>query len=427
MLRSYGAVNVLFVDYSELHIEKIFLLDYQSEILSPVNLKCAVDNLLVEKLLNVKQYKFLIFLSYTAPYNIYIDENHAEGIDVELIEMIIAHINGSVRYSKSWHDAKTWMIGSSQNPPLKLFDFSIYRMQRLSGGNFDRVFLPNLDEICISVPMQHNRLLLLQILKPFNAAVWCLCMVLFGLRLFKKHFILFKRIYWINIILKETMKFNRFCVISFTVLQFILMEAYIAKVITFLSTMQFETNPKTLADLDREHQIFALDENDIHLLKDYPNLRFVSDIQVSIQDHAIYAVPKYCKTAEYFYNSKLNYNPETNDKIAFILEERPMSIAMFFSFTKFRPFAKLFEKYIYYLTDTGVWAKLFNQWKNSAEQFEAYLRVDKYVIKFDDLVSFWIMFAFGIVISLSIFIVELFAKTKIGSCLRKLRIIKNHK
>lgn len=134
----------------------------------------------------------------------------------------------------------------------------------------------------------------------------------------------------------------------------------------------------------------------------------------------IYAAPIFCKGAEYWSNSKMNYNPETNDKVSYILEERPMSMAMFFSFPRFSPFVEVFAKYISRLADCGIWGKIFNRWSSSEEQFETYLSGEERVIKFDDLLSLWILFGTGTLASIGALLIERIINMEFGTLRAKL-------
>ncbi|EDS45614.1 conserved hypothetical protein [Culex quinquefasciatus] len=162
--------------------------------------------------------------------------------------------------------------------------------------------------------------------------------------------------------------------------------------------MQYEPNFKTLADLDAQGHLVS---------KNSETLK-------------IYAAPIFCKGAEYWSNSKMNYNPETNDKVSYILEERPMSTAMFFSFPRFSPFVEVFAKYISRLADCGIWGKIFNRWSSSEEQFETYLSGEERVIKFDDLLSLWILFGTGTLASIGALLIERIINMEFGTLRAKL-------
>ncbi|KAL1403824.1 hypothetical protein pipiens_005551 [Culex pipiens pipiens] len=102
----------------------------------------------------------------------------------------------------------------------------------------------------------------------------------------------------------------------------------------------------------------------------------------------------------------LNYNPLTNDRKAFILEERLMSVINFFTFAKFSPFSGLFRQYISRLVDSGIWGKIYNQWSTSQGQFETLIELSEREIDFDDMVSLWAVTLVAYLICICVFVGE---------------------
>ncbi|XP_039430334.1 uncharacterized protein LOC120413528 [Culex pipiens pallens] len=372
ILARFGTKSVKFVEYND-HFIHCYSMKMCNTAIESVN--NTTYDVFEQNFVNVNQYLFKIHLNPSIPFHHYVSESKAKGIDVEIIEMIIKHLNGSVRYYKKLGD-----INDEKRP----IDMSLQYFREVL--KVDTVFLPNHEHLCITVPKVHERMMFLQLFRPFTAEVWMFAVAVACYHLVLKHRIL-KSVKIFNSI-KEHIKFFS---IANEIFNFILVEAYLAKVITFLATMQYEPNPRSIADLNRLKQAFIVNKQEASLLINYPNLKLLHNSNRSPDYLEKYSTVVYCKIAEYFFHSDANFNQETNDAKVFILEERPASVMNFYTFPRFSPFTAMFQEYINRIADTGTWSKIYNQWSTSPDQFETFFETSERVIKFDDMVSFWVV------------------------------------
>ncbi|EDS41617.1 conserved hypothetical protein [Culex quinquefasciatus] len=209
------------------------------------------------------------------------------------------------------------------------------------------------------------------------------------------------------VVMKFIKKHTRFISLTFEILSFLLMEAYLAKVIAFLSSMQYEPNYRTLADLDRIKQPFVVNSFEKSLLTKYPNLQVLDDPKYKIKLMDTHSTVSFCKVIEYWHQSKQNYNPKTNDRRVYILNERLMSVQLFYTFATYSPFTARFQECIDRLASGGIWDKVFNRWSISQEEFETFLGPEDQMIKYKDLTSLWAVATIGYLVGICVFIVEI--------------------
>lgn len=389
ILGRYGTQSVKFVEYND-HFIYCYLMQMSKTAFNAVkNTTCEV---FMPNFLNVNHYLFKIHLNPSIPFHHYVSESKAKGIDVEIIEMIIKHLNGSVRYYKKLRD-----INDEKRP----IDVSLQYFREFL--KVDTVFLPNHEQLCITVPKVHERMMFLQLFRPFSPAVW-----MFSVVVACYHLVLRNRILKPFKIFNSIEEHTKFFTIANEIFNFILIEAYLAKVITFLATMQYEPNPRSLADLDRLKQTFIVNKQEASLLINYPNLKLIHNSNRSPDYLEKYSSIVYCKIAEYWIHTDGNYNQETNDAKVFILEERPASVMNFYTFPRFSPFTVLFQEYINRIADTGIWSKIYNRWSTSPDQFETFFETSERVIKFDDMVSFWVVTTVAYMICICVLLCEIF-------------------
>ncbi|XP_039430333.1 uncharacterized protein LOC120413527 [Culex pipiens pallens] len=400
-LSLYGTTSALFVEIEDFSVRYFMMKIFDKTIKS---VKTPINALFASSFRNLMQYEFKIRINPAIPFHHYVSEHRALGIDVEIVEIIVKHLNGFVKY---------YMLYPDINVQNQQFDLSLQYLRNLE--HVDHVFLPNQEQVCITVPKKHNRVMFIQLFRPFSGEVWIFVVTVACYHLiFQNHVtrLIKKRLSSRFQIIQPTLNIFckhhvRFFIVTTQILNFILIEAYLAKVITFLTTMQYEPNPRTLTDLDLRRQSFIVNQQEAYILSNYPNLKLVHYSNKNPDFFEKYATVVYCKIAEYWCHSKVNYNPETNDQKAFILDERPASVMNFYSFRKFSPFSELFQDYINQLADTGIWSKIYNQWSTSLGQFETFLENNDRLITFDDMVSLWVVTTVAYLICICVFICEL--------------------
>ncbi|EDS34958.1 conserved hypothetical protein [Culex quinquefasciatus] len=82
----------------------------------------------------------------------------------------------------------------------------------------------------------------------------------------------------------------------------------------------------------------------------------------------LYSNIVYCKVAEYFNHERSNFDLDTNDKLATILNERLMLYPAFYSFAGGHPLSGRFQLVLERMFDAGIWAKIYNRWTSDWKQ-----------------------------------------------------------
>nr|NP_001345534.1 ionotropic receptor 165 precursor [Aedes aegypti] len=400
-MRRIGAVNLLLVLITESRLQT-FILNFLTNSLHAVPIASASHLLFSSKVHNLNGYQLETYMDTASkPFHIYHNATLAEGIDVELLEIVIAHLNGTVRYSKSYKTLLTWIYKTTKEQGLShpMFDISLYHMQRIPKIPSERLYLPFREEFCISAPKQRRRILFLQLTRPFNVPVWILVGFFSVFRL---------KLKWKMLSITPKTKVIAGCVrASFLVLEFVLIEAYLSKVIANLATMQYEPDPKTLEHLNQRRQPFLASNSELPFLTEYPELQLTISTkrrEIFIRTHAFMIS---CKVAEYWGNSERNFDPVSNDRFVVILEERVRSIVRTISFRRFSPFIERFSECFGRLVDAGIWSKVYNRWSSKGERLKLILSRGDEAFKLEDLLSVWISAAVGYSVALIAFGTEM--------------------
>ncbi|EDS28592.1 conserved hypothetical protein [Culex quinquefasciatus] len=251
-------------------------------------------------------YHYRVHTKRLQPYFYYDAESKLTGLDDELMQTISKSQNATIEYFMYEDNYPIW-VASQDDPQLKYtYDMSLRIGHKPERDLLDKVFLPEWEELCVTVPKKQHRLMILQLTKPFQLEVWIFCVVFIAVR--------------------------------------------------------------------------------------------------------TYATIHFCQTAYMAEHSESNFNPLTNDKYLFILEERLGHLHNFYGFAWNHPLKAIFERKLRYVFESGVWRKIYDRYWTKEEQFRKLLTPNRYPIDFVDLISLWIMVVVGWMVSFVWFAGEIFIK-----------------
>lgn len=404
-LRLFGAVDVIHVQLNVNNIT-IYAIDFFTQNLYRLNTANAAKFLYSNKLKDFKGYCYRASLMYHYPmHRIIPGTKKAEGIDIEMVELVFKLQNASVIYTHDENMAQIWIKSAGNMQEHRhYFDFHLAPLYDIN--QLEKLYLPEREEVCITIPNIKRRLFLLQLLKPFQSDVW---FFVTGILLVK-----FTIPKYLPLRLKQSeayrslLPFRRLFMLPIVWMEFLAIESYLAKAIAFLASMRYQSPPQTMADLDELRYPFWIYPNEAIVLQKYKHLQieFVNHHSSIIQKLHVSATIQRCKVSEYWLHNVLNFNPETNDKKFILLQERPYSFTGSYHFARLSPFVDNFQQCIGQLFDSGIWNKIQTRWKSSEKQFNTLISLDERFIKFKDLNGLWILLAVGLAVGLMMFAVE---------------------
>lgn len=385
-LKELGILNAVFVLYDqydgkiELWSSYIFHKD-----LINVSIPQAIDQLTTRKSSEFYSYKYRVLVRMLHPY-LYLEQGQLKGLDKQLLDIFSEAHHATIEYGFKGTVEENFSFALEHSPSRSTFDLSLFRSYTVTDTFLERVFLPEWDELCIAVPKRHQGLGLLQLTKPFKAELWILIATLIVAKICCKRGKI------------------RLISISFVILEFALTEGYLVKVIQFLSDMKYIPDPQTIAEAIKREEIFEVYPDEVEVLQGFKGV--VTRIINKDKHLGDYATIHFCKTAQFFEHSELNFNPRTNDKLIIILKERVRPFASCYWFAKNHPIRSLFQRYLRMVFESGIWRKIYDQYVNTEDQFRVLLRPNDYPIKFKDLNSLWIFVGLGLTASFVCFLAE---------------------
>lgn len=333
-------------------------------------------------------YRYRVHIKVLIPYFYYVNDKIA-GLDKQLVEVIINHQNATVEYDERKMEYSLWLAAQYDPKSKDFFDMSLRRSHEAERTILDQVYLPEWDEICVVVPKRYDRLVFLQLTKPFRIELWGLLAMFTTVRL------LLRRVQ-IKLIM-----------IAFILLKFLLMEGYLAKAIQFLTDMKYIPDPKTMEELINRGEIFAIRPVEENELSRFGNVAFLHVNRKKGLFLTRYATVHYCKSANFIERSASNINPVTKKKQIFTLKERLRPFPSHYGFARNHPLKKIFEKHLRAVFECGIWRKIYDLFEVEDEQFRLLLTPNEFPIGFDDLYSLWIVLGLGWVVSVASFVLEL--------------------
>lgn len=333
-------------------------------------------------------YRYRVHIKMLIPYFYYLNDKLV-GLDKQLVEVIINHQNATVEYDERRMEYSIWLAAQYDPKGKDFFDMSLRRSHEAERTILDQVYLPEWDEICVVVPKRYDRLVFLQLTKPFRIELWALFGVFITVRLLLRRVEL------------------KLILFAFILLEFFLMEGYLAKAIQFLTDMKYIPDPKTMEELIDRGEIFAARLVEEKELSRFGNVAIFHVDRNKSLFLTRYATVHYCKTAHFFERSASNINSVSKKKHIFTLKERLRPFPNHYGFARNHPLKKDFEKHLRAVFESGIWRKIYDLFEVEDERFRLLLTPNEFPIGFDDLYSLWIMLGLGWVFSVTGILVEL--------------------
>ncbi|EDS28593.1 conserved hypothetical protein [Culex quinquefasciatus] len=122
--------------------------------------------------------------------------------------------------------------------------------------------------------------------------------------------------------------------------------------------MKYIPDPQTIAEAIKREEIFEVYPDEVEVLQGFKGV--VTRIINKDKHLGDYATIHFCKTAQFFEHSELNFNPRTNDKLIIILKERVRPFASCYWFAKNHPIRSLFQRYLRMVFESGIWRKIYD-------------------------------------------------------------------
>lgn len=395
----YGIVNSVLLLQSG-HAGAIgFGFDYFTE--STVELSDSRDVLSYlekEKLQNTHGYPLKVFVY---PHYVYLPYYFTGGFGVfgKLIDTFANNINASTVWLFSLPPMDMYTMYSSNN--LILFPF--LKMDGFS-NEFDYVPMPTFDGLCLLIPEVAIGPLFKHLAMPFSSGVWIIILLTIVI-LFLLNRALNQKLprdlltaYFFGLTVEDyrLQKLERLILISLTWLLFLAGEAYLAKLICFITNNKHETHIQNIDDFVNSNYQFCYSENkSVSQLTDiYP--QFTSKVSNSDEN---------CINILTCSETMMILRVNAGIIEAFTLSER---LSWWFSASTFsakQPFAGRFRTISNRLVEAGIW-KLWTDSDTLEREERVSTRLN--ILTFEDLISLWLLLGCGFVLAIAEFLAEIF-------------------
>lgn len=222
-------------------------------------------------------------------------------------------------------------------------------------------------------------------------------------------------------------RLERFVLFSMVVLTFLLSEAYLAIMTSYMLNVDFEPHLETMLDFERSSvQICMNPGEDTKLLRkilidelriDLPEGRIiVSTSSKKWREITTCAWLMRHEAAEVILESAINYDLGTMRKKFYMLPQRLTWGPKLHSMARWRPFREHFFTTLDWVVEAGFWT----YWNEDARLRNQQQTWDSLkIFSFDDLVSLWFILASGCALSLSVFVGEVLIKKMLLNFLSK--------
>lgn len=383
-----------------------------------IDVNQVINYLQKDHVLDVQGYVFRISV---LQFFIYILITHdplsVTGITAQFLEAFADHLNATIDWLvEVWDPAETSNnilqnnIDIVINVPLisVLMDY-VYENQYLA-----TVFL---------VPERMRESFFKQMLVPFTLTVW-IFLVIFVIICVLLNKVL-KRILPHNMILMvffgsanaehDLPRIERFVFLALTILMFLLSEAYLAKMFSYILNEQYEPHLMSLEEFERttipvctDFKVDQIYRENVRRIS--PNLekrmvRQNGSMEWYDMESCSWLVNH--QMAEEFLNYKNNHDPITMRKKLYMLPQILGWQPMVHSISRRGPFLKRFELTYQSIFESG----LFQHWKEHTSQIFVQRQWSSIsVLGWDDLLSLWNILGYGFALSTVVFFAEIGVK-----------------
>lgn len=336
-------------------------------------------------------------------------DNYCFGPMAEVVSTFCKHINATLAWRPLvvTNSVEKVYIQWFNQKSLSMAPYFFVTLQ-------DHIYPHNFDGLCLLLPEKTIDSYFKHLGKPFTISAWISILVtatviqLLNLR-FRRTFrrsILAAVFFGTSNSVGQTL-FERMLLLTLSILLFILMEAYQAKMISFILTNKYEPHMRTVEQfLQSPLPICTHSELVVSFLgtysQDLARKTVLEAEQPTLQTNCSYFT--LCETAyRYVHENTENFDSETQLRRFYVLEEYVLWNVRTSSLDRLEPFAERFREINDRLFDGGLW----QHWREPfLKQMELPAEMEGDVVSFRDLTMLWWLLVFGLLVSFVVLIVE---------------------
>lgn len=342
--------------------------------------------------------------------NIILNPLEVKGSFAELIKVFCQHVNASLQ----WH-----LVGD--HPQFdKVFNefvqnrYDIIPIISWHHGLMQQIYDDEFQSLVLLIPETSTPSYFKHLGIPFTFSVWILVLILMIVSIILN--IKFEKLFPRNLILTiffgsatpehQLKKVERFVVMSLAVIAFLLNEAYIAKMVSFMLNVRYEKHQETLNEFKNTSiPLCVIDEPNQKTYSKIPIVRLIykNFSEMWYDDDSCTWLVTY-RMAELFLTSEHNHDPWTQRRRFYILPQRFEWTPLTHTMSRMAPFVERFVTVQRRIIEAGMW----HRWTELAKKIYRVNRaLTTTVFEFDDLLPMWQILLYGCLLSSVVFIGEL--------------------
>lgn len=397
LVLQYGIVNSVLLLQSYDADALGFGFDYFTESLVELSDSRDVLNYLEkQKMLNTHGFPLKVIV---IPHYVYLPYyvTGSFGVFGKLVDTFANNINASNVWLFSLPPMDFHTMYSSNN--LNLFPF--LKMNG-SSNEFDYVPMPTFDGLCLFIPEVSIGPIIKHLAMPFSSGVWIIILLTITIISLLNHVLKRKMprdllaAYFFGLTVEDhrLKRLERLILISLTWLLFLSGEAYLAKLICFVTNNKHETHIQNFDDFVNSNYQFCNSENMLvsQLFDIYP--KFISKVS-SLDENCVQILT--CS------ETMMIFRVNAGIIEAYTLSER---LSWWFSASTFsakQPFAARFRTVSNRLVEAGIW-KLWTDSDTLEREERVSTRLN--ILTFEDLISLWLLLGCGFLLAIVEFLAE---------------------
>jgi hypothetical protein len=346
------------------------------------------------------------------------------GIDAVILEIITRHQNASYEIVKL--KTMTEGIKSVESGSVDmLIDHGV------KGEDVERVYFKRMEGFCFVVPKTKVPNYVYHLVHPFDLGIWVLLLILASVciilgwiwpGMFPRS--IFCYLFFGGSTADYQMKrVERFLLFSLGVLVFLLSEAYLAKLISFILNDPYKRDLRTIEELAASNiPVLGEDEAYPRELYGIKNIITVENMDSnsgkSLMELAYqhgFAYPIECNAKKYFDQDARNFDAETGLEKVYMINSPFQQYIPSYKFHLFGPFRKRFEVYMDRIFESGIIDSFYVQrqqanWTYNGVEFidvkQQHTADVANTIKFKHLTNVWLVYFIGIGTAFGVLLLE---------------------
>lgn len=318
-----------------------------------------------------------------------------ESVFDKLVKVYASKLNATIVWVEKWPEKN---LNAVFNRGLNLVPF--IPMENMS-SEFEQVPLPSFDGYCFLLYEFPIGAYFRHLMVPFHVGTWIiifafLVVAYLATHLLKRHFrqdVLEAYFFGLNIKDYKLNRVERFALIAFTWLFFLIGEAYLAKMISFMNDNKHQPHLRDLVSFEESDYGFC--EPTSHLVLQFKDIYPGLLPKMNTQNENCVPIIS-CTEATMF--SKM-FKTVTNLNFYTLNERFGWWISASVFSTK-QPFAELFKLISSRMMESGLWDK-WVELETTAHELREHSKIQ--ILTFDDLISLWWLLVCGFTVSFAVF------------------------